>query len=49
MQVALESEKIVLERLRETTVDREKIKREAREFGRAHRDAMFNFLYFLIV
>ncbi len=43
MQVALESEKIALERLRETTVDREEVKRAAREFGRAHRDAMLNF------
>uniref|UniRef100_UPI0035D00013 hypothetical protein n=1 Tax=Bartonella sp. TS25HLJMH TaxID=3243576 RepID=UPI0035D00013 len=43
MQVALESEKIALERLRETTVDREEMKKAAREFGRAHRDAMLNF------
>ncbi|MDD9330986.1 MAG: hypothetical protein PV353_11710, partial [Bartonella sp.] len=43
MQVTLESEKIALEHLRETTVDREEIKRAAREFGRAYRDAMLNF------
>ncbi|AGF74838.1 phage protein [Bartonella australis AUST/NH1] len=43
MQVALESEKIALERLRETTVDREEVKKAAREFGRAHRDTMLNF------
>ncbi|MET3560652.1 hypothetical protein ABID39_001360 [Bartonella japonica] len=43
MQVALESEKIALERLRNTTVDREEMKKAAREFGRAHRDAMLNF------
>ncbi len=49
MQVPLESEKIALERLRETTVDREEVKRAAREFGRAHRNAMLNFLHLLIV
>ncbi len=49
MQVTLESEKIALERLRETTVDREEVKRAAREFGRAHRNAMLSFLYLLIV
>ncbi|WP_455478694.1 hypothetical protein V3565_02220 [Bartonella sp. B10] len=43
MQVALESEQIALERLRETTVDREEMKKAAREFGKAHRDAMLNF------
>ncbi len=43
MQIALESEKIALERLRETTVDREEMKKAAREFGRVHRDAMLNF------
>ncbi|WP_455475721.1 hypothetical protein [Bartonella sp. B17] len=43
MQVALESEQIALERLRETTVDREEVKKAARDFGRAHRDAMLNF------
>ncbi|UTO28712.1 hypothetical protein [Bartonella harrusi] len=43
MQVALEREKIALEKLRETTVDREEMKKAAREFGRAHRDAMLKF------
>ncbi|WP_332060817.1 hypothetical protein [Bartonella sp. CB74] len=43
MQVALESEQIALERLRETTVDREEVKKAAHDFGKAHRDAMLNF------
>ncbi|UNE55447.1 hypothetical protein [Bartonella machadoae] len=43
IQVALEREKIALEKLRETTVDREEMKKAAREFGRAHRDAMLKF------
>ncbi|ALE02876.1 hypothetical protein [Bartonella ancashensis] len=43
MQVALASEKIALERLRETTVDREEVKKAARAFGRAHRDTVLGF------
>jgi len=43
MEVALETEKIQLEKLRQTTVDREDVRQAARAFGRAHRDAMLNF------
>ncbi|WP_035008194.1 hypothetical protein [Candidatus Bartonella washoeensis] len=45
MQVALAKEKIALEKLRETTVDREEVRKEAWNFGRAHRDTMLNFAY----
>lgn len=43
MKVALETERLKLEQLRETTVDRDEVRRAARAFGRAHRDAMLNF------
>ena len=43
MQIALETEKINLEKLKNSTVDREEVRRAARAFGRAHRDAMTNF------
>ncbi|MBA9083500.1 MULTISPECIES: hypothetical protein [Bartonella] len=43
MQVALESETIDLEQKKETTLDREKVKREAHNFGRAYRDIMLHF------
>ncbi|ENN91925.1 hypothetical protein [Bartonella bovis] len=43
MQVALESETIDLEQKKETTLDREEVKRAARNFGRAYRDIMLHF------
>ncbi|AQX30608.1 hypothetical protein [Bartonella schoenbuchensis] len=43
MQVALEREKIALEQLRETTVDREEMKKAVSCFARTHRDAMLHF------
>jgi len=43
MRVALEVEKINLEKLRNSTVDREEARRAVRAFGRGVRDLMLNF------